>query len=77
MSESKTPLGLGCNEGLGAGAEASCWCHACMKKADAWPFTLKMIVCRRCGNKRCPKANDHTNACTASNATGQAGSAYP
>ena len=73
MSDSKTPLGLGCNEGLGAGADARCWCHACR------PITLsdmRMIVCPRCGNKRCPKANDHTNGCTASNATGQAGSAY-
>ena len=29
MGQSDTPLGLGCNEGLGAGAEARCWCHAC------------------------------------------------
>ncbi|MFS8319194.1 hypothetical protein RPF54_24860, partial [Enterobacter hormaechei subsp. xiangfangensis] len=29
------------------------------------------------GNKRCPHANDHRNACTGSNEPGQEGSAYP
>ncbi|MBW6637227.1 hypothetical protein KXT41_25380 [Salmonella enterica subsp. enterica serovar Weltevreden] len=29
-----------------------------------------------CGNKRCPHANDHRNACTGSNEPGQEGSAY-
>lgn len=35
-----------------------------------------MLVCSDCGNKRCPHANDHRNACTGSNDSGQAGSAY-
>lgn len=50
-----------------------CWCHSCR------PITLsdmRMILCPKCGNKRCPHANDHRNACTASNEPGQAGSAY-
>jgi hypothetical protein len=35
-----------------------------------------MVVCIDCGNKRCPKATDHRNACTGSNKPGQKGSAY-
>jgi len=51
----------------------SCWCGTCR------PLTMndmRFIVCPDCGNKRCPKANDHNNACTNSNLPGQAGSAY-
>lgn len=32
--------------------------------------------CELCGNKRCPHHTDHRLACTASNSTGQPGSAY-
>lgn len=35
-----------------------------------------MVVCGTCGNKRCPKAADHNNACTGSNEPGQPGSDY-
>jgi len=35
-----------------------------------------MILCPECGNKRCPKATDHNNACTNSNDVGQEGSRY-
>ena len=51
-----------------------CWCRACR------PITLtdmRFVVCPDCGNKRCPHANDHRNACTGSNEPGQEGSAYP
>lgn len=51
-----------------------CWCLTCR------PVTLndmRFVVCPDCGNKRCPRANDHRNACTGSNETGQEGSAYP
>ncbi|MEB5845926.1 hypothetical protein [Klebsiella pneumoniae] len=51
-----------------------CWCRTCR------PVTLndmRFVVCPDCGNKRCPRANDHTNACTGSNEPGQEGSAYP
>ncbi|EOV3098336.1 hypothetical protein ACUA1R_000134 [Enterobacter hormaechei] len=37
----------------------------------------RFVVCPECGNKRCPHANDHRNACTGSNEPGQQGSAYP
>lgn len=50
-----------------------CWCETCR------PITIndmRMVVCPECGNKRCPKANDHRNACTNSNEVGQAGSAW-
>ncbi|MDE4639779.1 hypothetical protein PXW79_10725 [Klebsiella variicola] len=51
-----------------------CWCRACR------PVVLndmRFVVCPDCGNKRCPRANDHRNACTGSNERGQEGSAYP
>lgn len=51
-----------------------CWCRTCR------PITLtdmRFVVCPDCGNKRCPHANDHLNACTGSNEPGQEGSAYP
>ncbi|EPJ7319034.1 hypothetical protein R4R82_001121 [Enterobacter asburiae] len=51
-----------------------CWCRTCR------PITMtdmRFVVCPECGNKRCPHANDHRNACTASNEPGQEGSAYP
>lgn len=51
-----------------------CWCLTCR------PVVLKdmrFVVCPDCGNKRCPRANDHRNACTGSNEPGQEGSAYP
>lgn len=51
-----------------------CWCRTCR------PVVLndmRFVVCPDCGNKRCPRANDHRNACTGSNEPGQTGSAYP
>lgn len=51
-----------------------CWCRTCR------PVTMndmRFVVCPECGNKRCPHANDHRNACTGSNEPGQEGSAYP
>lgn len=50
-----------------------CWCCTCR------PVTIsdmRFVVCPECGNKRCPHANDHRNACTGSNEPGQEGSAY-
>lgn len=35
-----------------------------------------MIVCPDCGNKRCPRANQHDLGCSGSNDVGQPGSAY-
>ncbi len=51
-----------------------CWCRTCR------PVVLndmRFVVCPDCGYKRCPRANDHRNACTGSNEPGQEGSAYP
>jgi hypothetical protein len=59
--------------------EYSCWCYNCLKDMyeDGWPIALsRMILCPDCGNKRCPKATDHNNACTNSNEPGQPGSRY-
>lgn len=55
-------------------ANPDCWCRTCR------PVVLndmRFVVCPDCGNKRCPRANDHRNACTGSNELGQEGSAYP
>lgn len=51
----------------------SCDCHTCR------PVTLsdmRFVVCSVCGNKRCPKANDHRHECSGSNESGQKGSAW-
>lgn len=50
----------------------ACWCQTCRPHS----VEMRMILCPTCGNKRCPHANDHRNACTGSNEPGQAGSAY-
>jgi len=53
--------------------EQKCWCTTCR------PITMsdmRFVVCPDCGNKRCPKANDHRNACTGSNEVGQNGSSW-
>lgn len=55
-------------------ANPDCWCRTCR------PVVLndmRFVMCPDCGNKRCPRANDHRNACTGSNEPGQEGSAYP
>jgi len=60
-------------------------CHRCEDKVreeliaqDRWTEAIsrRMILCPECGNKRCPKATDHKNACTGSNESGQPGSDY-
>jgi len=43
----------------------------CIRERSAMEQT--MIVCTRCGNKRCPHATDHRMHCTHSNALGQVG----
>lgn len=35
-----------------------------------------MVLCPTCGNKRCPHATDHRNACTGGNDSDQRGSLY-
>lgn len=57
-------------------------CHRCIDDFDfVGPLGLplyaeRMILCRKCGNKRCPHATDHRLGCTGSNEPGQKGSAY-
>ena len=61
-----------------------CQCYSCTK---AWvekypsdhpfdPRMMRMFLCETCGNKRCPHAAHHDNACTGSNEPGQKGSLY-
>ena len=51
----------------------NCHCAACLGPYEAG---RQMVLCALCGNKRCPHANHHANACTNSNEPGQVGSAY-
>ncbi|HED1784777.1 TPA: hypothetical protein ACNIB8_000880 [Enterobacter hormaechei] len=53
---------------------SDCWCRTCRQVTIS---DMRFVVCPECGNKRCPHANDHRNACTGSNEPGQQGSAYP
>jgi len=48
----------------------------CCRKCDPDFVGRIMFLCPTCGNKRCPKATDHTLACTNSNEPGQPGSDY-
>ena len=49
-----------------------CWCYECNQDQR---YT-RMFLCPQCGNKRCPRATDHREACTDSNDPGQEGSRY-
>ncbi len=57
-----------------------CYCYNCNKdKSDKFGFPrvmTKMILCPKCGNKRCPHSTDHNLECTGSNDPGQSGSRY-
>ncbi|HHL0138531.1 TPA: hypothetical protein ACQZLU_001049 [Klebsiella pneumoniae] len=61
------------------------WIPVSEQKPDCWCLTcrpvvlndMRFVVCPDCGNKRCPRANDHRDACTGSNEPGQEGSVYP
>ena len=55
-------------------AEGKCGCHKCTRERNEW--VTRMILCPECGNKRCPRASDHTLYCTQSNEPGQRGSVY-
>lgn len=46
-------------------------CRQCF--ADADKVAMRMILCPICGNKRCPKADNHRYKCTGSNDVGQVG----
>ncbi len=58
-----------------------CGCWECLEPFANLPFddpkrVFWMVVCPQCGNKRCPRASHHDNACTGSNEPGQKGSVY-
>lgn len=65
---------------------ADCPCRRCLAERDEkveitpsffMPLgAARFIVCKTCGNKRCPHATDHVFACTGSNEPGQKGSCY-
>jgi hypothetical protein len=60
-------------------APGECFCRSCntfrVEPHSGLPWnSTRMTVCPECGNKRCPKAELHTNACTNSNEPGQLGS---
>ena len=59
---------------------SACVCERCAReKAEAAGevfWRRRMYLCETCGNKRCPHATDHRNACTGSNEPGQPGSSY-
>lgn len=61
-----------------AGSACPCGscCRAAMTARHGNALFLPMVVCRTCGNKRCPHAEHHNNACTGSNEPGQTGSSY-
>lgn len=61
-----------------------CTCHQCIEDFDLRDGVLhlplscgQMILCPVCGNKRCPRAYNHRNACTGSNEPGQPGAVLP
>lgn len=54
-------------------------CHKCLEGVieNGFPVVAtRMILCPECGNKRCPKASDHTLPCTNSNEPNQEGSVH-
>lgn len=57
----------------------ACGCWKCLKPFETLSFNDPnriwwMVVCPECGNKRCPRAYNHDNACSGSNEPGQDGS---
>ena len=54
-------------------AQVKCWCLTCRPQTLS---DMRFVVCPTCGNKRCPHANNHRNACTGSNEVGQPGSSW-
>ncbi|WP_175011184.1 hypothetical protein [Burkholderia lata] len=67
-----TAPGDACGSAAG-GALPDCWCEGCRPNTFE---DMRMILCQTCGNKRCPHATNHLNACTGSNEPGQKGSSW-
>ena len=52
----------------------ACMCQSCLSDRTVMGFpvlSMRLITCHRCGNKRCPHAEDHRFMCTGSNEPGQ------
>lgn len=64
------------NAQTGKARTITCSCATCMPIYIHNAATVRMILCPKCGNKRCPHATDHRLACTNSNEPGQPGSSY-
>lgn len=47
--------------------KASCRCAKCEPIKLGVPSSMRLILCERCGNKRCPHAHDHEMLCLDSN----------
>lgn len=75
-SDPARPLVFGDTTQAQAGAVPQCWCLTCRPMRLDDPYSIRMALCPTCGNKRCPKANNHRNECSGSNEPGQPGSAY-
>lgn len=72
--ENSFPSNRTVKELIKQGQQLECRCRRCLdeNQVDCW----WMIVCQKCGNKRCPHATDHRLECTNSNEPGQEGSVY-
>lgn len=59
---------------------AECECRKCLVRkgtiGSSGIIFGRMILCSKCGNKRCPHATDHEYECTNSNEPGQKESVY-
>ena len=56
-----------------------CNCYTCLDDPSlGWrnPTMCQMVMCKFCGNKRCPHSTHHDLECTQSNEPGQKGSRY-
>lgn len=54
-------------------------CYECLNDPSLGirnPVLSRMILCPKCGNKRCPRATQHERPCSGSNEPGQKGSRY-
>ena len=60
-------------------SDVPCQCYSCLDKPELGLLNMVnriMVVCRQCGNKRCPHSTHHDHPCTGSNEPGQEGSRY-
>jgi hypothetical protein len=51
--------------GMAQAPQAACWCETCDLAQGNPMGRTRMSVCPQCGDKRCPRAKHHDNACSA------------